>query len=410
MAINIGGRNCLNYRNYLFFSFKVFSEKTSNQVRYVDASGRQRMISQRMGFYAEQLANGKEKVVFINNELLATEEELRSGQEELNTILEDVTQKNNQLEKDKIILDIIQRVSEVGFWDLNAEDMVISHSGVVGELYGVGKGVKIGFVESLEYFPEKTAEEVRQAYQSAIKDRKDFELVIPFLREKKETIWVKMIGKIRVSENDEVLSVYGTLQDMSKQKEKEALESMYEQLERTVNFKSDFLAQMSLEIRTPLNGIVGAIENMDSGVEKEESEKLFSIIKDSSFDLLHIVNNVLKLSKLEAGQEKAEFVDCETENLVKSTIKLFESKANAEDTTLKLAIDNNVPSMLRIDMPRVKQVLNNLISNAIKYTKKGEVKLSVSQEEINNTDCVRFTVSDNGEGMNQNELDKIFFK
>ncbi|MDB2363408.1 HAMP domain-containing histidine kinase [Flavobacteriales bacterium] len=219
-----------------------------------------------------------------------------------------------------------------------------------------------------------------------------------------------MIGKIRVSENDEVLSVYGTLQDMSKQKEKEALESMYEQLERTVNFKSDFLAQMSLEIRTPLNGIVGAIENMDSGVEKEESEKLFSIIKDSSFDLLHIVNNVLKLSKLEAGQEKAEFVDCETENLVKSTIKLFESKANAEDTTLKLAIDNNVPSMLRIDMPRVKQVLNNLISNAIKYTKKGEVKLSVSQEEINNTDCVRFTVSDNGEGMNQNELDKIFFK
>ena len=61
-------------------------------------------------------------------------------------------------------------------------------------------------------------------------------------------------------------------------------------------------------------------------------------------------------------------------------------------------------------MPRVKQVLNNLISNAIKYTKKGEVKLSVSQEEINNTDCVRFTVSDNGEGMNQNELDKIFFK
>ena len=368
------------------------------------------MISQRMGFYAEQLANGKEKVVFINNELLATEEELRSGQEELNTILEDVTQKNNQLEKDKIILDIIQRVSEVGFWDLNAEDMLISHSGVVGELYGVGKGVKIGFVESLEYFPEKTAEEVRQAYQSAIKDRKDFELVIPFLREKKETIWVKMIGKIRVSENDEVLSVYGTLQDMSKQKEKEALESMYEQLERTVNFKSDFLAQMSLEIRTPLNGIVGAIENMDSGVEKEESEKLFSIIKDSSFDLLHIVNNVLKLSKLEAGQEKAEFVDCETENLVKSTIKLFESKANAEDTTLKLAIDNNVPSMLRIDMPRVKQVLNNLISNAIKYTKKGEVKLSVSQEEINNTDCVRFTVSDNGEGMNQNELDKIFFK
>ncbi|MDB2363409.1 hypothetical protein N9V83_00115 [Flavobacteriales bacterium] len=132
MAINIGGRNCLNYRNYLFFSFKVFSEKTSNQVRYVDASGRQRMISQRMGFYAEQLANGKEKVVFINNELLATEEELRSGQEELNTILEDVKQKNNQLEKDKIILDIIQRVSEVGFWDLNAEDMLISHSGVVG--------------------------------------------------------------------------------------------------------------------------------------------------------------------------------------------------------------------------------------------------------------------------------------
>lgn len=90
------------------------------------------MISQRMGFYAEQLANGKEKVVFINNELLATEEELRSGQEELNTILEDVKQKNNQLEKDKIILDIIQRVSEVGFWDLNAEDMLISHSGVVG--------------------------------------------------------------------------------------------------------------------------------------------------------------------------------------------------------------------------------------------------------------------------------------
>ncbi len=178
------------------------------------------MISQRMGFYAEQLANGKEKVVFINNELLATEEELRSGQEELNTILEDVKQKNNQLEKDKIILDIIQRVSEVGFWDLNAEDMVISHSGVVGELYGEGKGVKIGFVESLEYFPEKTAEEARQAYQSAIKDRKDFELFIPFLREKKETIWVKMIGKIRVSENDEVLSVCGTLQDMSKQKEK----------------------------------------------------------------------------------------------------------------------------------------------------------------------------------------------
>lgn len=96
-----------------------------------------------------------------------------------------------------------------------------------------------------------------------------------------------------------------------------------------MTFKTDFLAQMSHEIRTPLNGIIGSLEFLQDSKDLEKKEELFSIIKESSFDLLNIVNDILQLSKLEAGEVYSHIEPCNLEKIINTCTNLYKQKIRA---------------------------------------------------------------------------------
>ncbi|MDY7001875.1 MAG: response regulator, partial [Thermodesulfobacteriota bacterium] len=165
--------------------------------------------------------------------------------------------------------------------------------------------------------------------------------------------------------------------------------------------KSEFLANMSHEIRTPLSGTLGILQilQLDEGLNKRQA-KYVDIALSSSQGLLNVLNGVLSLSRIEAGMEMAENTEFSPANLVASTAQAFQVQAEVKGIAFNVVLDPKVPSMVVGDEGRIRQILFNLIGNALKFTDMGEVCVKISTlAQSEQTIRLLFTVSDSGVGM-----------
>ena len=177
--------------------------------------------------------------------------------------------------------------------------------------------------------------------------------------------------------------------------------------------KSAFIATMSHEIRTPLNAILGIadIQIQDQNLLQDTREALIKIHNAGDL-LLHIINDILDLSKIEASKLELVPVNYDVPSLINDTVHMNMMRISNKPIEFKLLVNENVPSELFGDELRIKQILNNLLSNAFKYTEKGSVLLSVNAETDGNDppDLITlvFNVSDTGQGMTQEEISNMF--
>jgi signal transduction histidine kinase/CheY-like chemotaxis protein/HPt (histidine-containing phosphotransfer) domain-containing protein len=177
--------------------------------------------------------------------------------------------------------------------------------------------------------------------------------------------------------------------------------------------KSSFLATMSHEIRTPLNAILGMTEiQMQDSVHPPATSEAFLKINNSGNLLLNIINDILDLSKIEAGKLELVPIKYEVARLINDIIQLNYIRYVSKPIDFKIKIDENIPAVLIGDDLRIKQILNNLLSNAFKYTDKGEVCLNVSADCVGRGGVVLvsliFEVSDTGQGMSSEQINKLF--
>jgi signal transduction histidine kinase/DNA-binding response OmpR family regulator len=177
--------------------------------------------------------------------------------------------------------------------------------------------------------------------------------------------------------------------------------------------KSSFLATMSHEIRTPLNAILGMTEiQMQNADHPPSTSEAFLKINNSGNLLLNIINDILDLSKIEAGKLELVPIKYEVARLISDIIQLNYIRYVSKPIEFKIEIDENIPSFLVGDDLRIKQILNNLLSNAFKYTDEGIVKLSVSADCVGRGGAVLvsliFQVSDTGQGMSADQVNKLF--
>ncbi|MCL1878925.1 MAG: ATP-binding protein [Defluviitaleaceae bacterium] len=174
--------------------------------------------------------------------------------------------------------------------------------------------------------------------------------------------------------------------------------------------KSQFLARMSHEIRTPLNSIMGVADIQLLGKEHPaETEEAFLQIHSSSKILLSIINDILDLSKVEAGKMRIQNKPYEIASMIFDTVQLNMMHIGSKPINFNLMVDEDIPQILIGDELRIKQVLNNLLSNAFKYTREGEVKLSISVEHGAGDDMsLLVELQDTGQGMTKDQIDSLF--
>lgn len=187
------------------------------------------------------------------------------------------------------------------------------------------------------------------------------------------------------------------------------LEIQREKAEEATRAKALFLANMSHEIRTPLNGIIGISKVLDGSPLNDHQKELVEIITTSGENLLNIINDILDFSKIEAKQIQLEEIEFDLRSVTSNIIKLLRFNADKKGLELRVRIDDSIPATLIGDPYRLNQILTNLINNAIKFTEKGWVEISVEAKTFEDERVgVILRVKDTGIGISDEGKQKLF--
>ena len=372
-----------------------------------------------------ELQSAHEEVVSSNEELQTVNEELETSKEEIESANEELTTTNQELQTRNDLLNEAYNFSEAVFSTIH-EPMVV-----------LDKNLRIKSANRRFYKLHNTNEEETEGM--LLYDLGNKQWNIPRLRELLEDILPKnthfhdfeithtfpgvgektmVLNARRIIQNrnhEELILL--AISDITEQvlalrkmeKNEIQLKEAIESAENAVKFKQQFLSNMSHEIRTPLNSILGFTNVLLKTKLEDEQIEYIQAIKTSGSSLHQLINDILDLSKVDAGRMTFEYQPFEIRKSIKSTLYSFDLKIKEKNIALIKEYDSNIPSMVLGDAVRLNQILLNLLSNAVKFTHKGKIivgvrLLSEDDEKVN----IEFSVADSGIGIAPDKLDAIF--
>jgi PAS domain S-box-containing protein len=211
-------------------------------------------------------------------------------------------------------------------------------------------------------------------------------------------------------QNENEFYFNGFIRDISSRKQRELeLVQMKEKAEQAAKAKSQFLSVMSHELRTPLNAVIGITHLLLQSQPREDQQEDLRTLQFSGESLLHIINDILDFTKLDSGKIELSAIDFDLRELTQSLYQSFSYKAKEKGIVFDVEFDQRIPFYVKGDSFRLSQVLNNLISNAIKFTQEGSVRLKVEMTEDKGALFIaRFSVIDTGIGISLDKQEKIF--
>lgn len=257
---------------------------------------------------------------------------------------------------------------------------------------------------------EQEYQEINKKLKDEIQVRK---LSIDRLREAIRSMQTNQDQSAPENPEDDLLSVVNYLEEqisLRREAEIELLKAK-EEAEKANSTKSEFLSVMSHEIRTPLHAVIGMGHLLMNDNPRPDQVNNLKILRTASENLLVLINDILDFSKIEAGKIDLEFNDFNLKQLI-ADVKLANSvRAQERGNKIKFMLDDELPSIVKGDSVRLGQILTNLVSNAIKFTKNGSVSIQAELVKIaDHQATIRFAVTDSGVGIAPENLDKIFQK
>lgn len=229
---------------------------------------------------------------------------------------------------------------------------------------------------------------------------------------KGEKRWWLISGAPNYDDNGNLIGSIGIFLDITEKKKLETdLKKAKDKAEKSSKAKETFLANMSHEIRTPLNAIIGMIRELSKEKFTEKQKFFLGNTKTAAEHLLSIINNILDISKIEAGEFKLEEHSFNLGELIEDTISIMSVAATEKLLDLEVKISDKLPRTLTGDPTRIKQILINILGNAIKFTEKGKITVHCrSVENVKNFHKIILSVSDTGIGMEKSYLKNLFSK
>ncbi|MEO0896748.1 MAG: response regulator [Bacteroidota bacterium] len=343
----------------------------------------------------------------------------RGAQDYLEKDLMDVTilQKTIQYaikRKDMIRgLEKAQRLGKLGFWEINPEDKSWQGVAHLQEMLGSEPNKPISTVEEfLETIQAEDRPQIKTFLNLALDTKKEFDAIcrVKKLDEDGAFRWISLKGNPVVDSEGKVKYIEGTAQDISERRKLTEALQQKELAEKEAQIRRDFLAKTSHEIRTPLNPILLLTDMLLKSQLNQEQEKSIATIQTAAQTLLALVNDILDLSKIEAGKIEFTHEPFRIQDVLTHIYDLLEIHARRKRIRLDIKLDpTNFPKKVTGDMVRLTQILVNLVNNAIKFTFQGEVVVKASARHEEDGKCwVDFEVEDTGIGIPSDKLGEIF--
>ncbi|QGG46580.1 PAS domain-containing hybrid sensor histidine kinase/response regulator [Heliorestis convoluta] len=263
--------------------------------------------------------------------------------------------------------------------------------------------------EDLPYVKEKVEEALRGEGKGSA--------VFRYRHGKGHYIWNEAVGKILHDQNGKIVGALFSNRDITERKKVEEqmvlqsrmLKKTLRKAKEAMTAKEEVLAVMSHEIRTPIIGILGMTELLlDTVLHKKQQEFAESILSASNHTLT-IINDILDFAKMESGKTKLDFYDIDVRRLLTETTKTFQAQKHNKGLFFEQIIDERIDPILQGDPLRLKQILFNLIGNAVKFTGEGKISLRLSLiESDRHRQLLHFTIQDTGIGISEKEIDTLF--
>ncbi len=326
----------------------------------------------------------------LNAELQETNQQLRDSKSRLTQFLDALPLGFAVYNLDGTVLYLNETGKKLlGVKEISQIDLEPTSQSVT--IYQVGTGESYPFQE----LP------IVQALQGLTVIRDDLEVIV-----NQQKIPLEIQAKPIFDSQDNILYAVSSFQDISERRLKEVAMREATRSDEANRAKSTFLANMSHELRTPLNAILGFARVLltNSSLKPEERQNV-KVINRSGEHLLNLINQVLDLSKVEAGRVTLELAACDLPQLILELREMFQIRAKEKGLHLKFQISQDTPIWIRTDEMKLRQVLINLLSNAIKFTSQGHISLKV---ESLNPESLEFSIADTGIGIAKGELEQIF--
>lgn len=328
-----------------------------------------------------------------------------------NEILEErVEERTAALQESETLLKETQRLAKVGGWEFYSETKELIWTEEIYQIYEIDNSIPLTVERAKAFYTPESLQRLEERMSNAIANREPFNLELQLNTAKGNQRWVYVIGQPHLKDNI-VIKLKGTIQDITERKIAEvALQKAKEAADSANKAKSEFLANMSHELRTPLNGILGYAQILQRANDlNSKHRKSLEIIEQAGLHLLTLINDVLDFSKIEARKMELLPKDFHLLSFLDGVTEIIRIRAENKGISFYYLPDSRLPTGVVADEKRLRQVLINLLGNAIKFTNIGSVTLRVelinSQEE---TATIRFAITDTGVGIKPEQIDNIF--